>query len=150
MSKTITVLLADDDEEDCMLTKDAFIENHLTHDLRIVRDGEDLMGYLNRRGTYSDPNASPRPGLILLDLNMPRKSGREALMEIKSDPTLQQIPVIILTTSRSDQDIHQSYRLGANSYIVKPITYSGLVAMVQSLKRYWFESVELPSSGVGR
>jgi CheY-like chemotaxis protein len=143
--KRITILMAEDDEDDRLLTKEALEENRLTNDLRFVEDGEELLDYLNRRGTYADRAQSPRPGLILLDLNMPRKDGREALQEIKGDPRLREIPVVILTTSKADEDIHRSYALGANSYITKPVTFAGMVEMTRTLGRYWFELVELPT-----
>jgi CheY-like chemotaxis protein len=143
--KRITILMAEDDEDDRLLTKEALEENPLINDLRFVEDGEELLDYLNRRGTYADRARSPRPGLILLDLNMPRKDGREALQEIKGDPRLREIPVVILTTSKADEDIHRSYALGANSYITKPVTFAGMVEMTRTLGRYWFELVELPT-----
>ncbi|MBX3082729.1 MAG: response regulator [Anaerolineae bacterium] len=137
------ILMADDDEEDCILTKDALRESRLNNPILFVHDGEELMAYLRREGEYRD---AQRPGLILLDLNMPRKSGREALGEIKSDPQLRAIPVIILTTSKSELDVTNSYTLGANSYITKPVTFQALVDVMLMLKHYWFEIVELPDS----
>ena len=142
--KSVNVLVADDDPEDCLLIKDAFKEGLLINGLRFVEDGEELMDYLHHQGKYKDPSSSPRPGIILLDLNMPRKDGREALKEIKSDPDLRSIPVVILTTSRQEEDILRSYDLGANSYITKPVTFVGLVNAIKSLGKYWFEIVELP------
>jgi CheY-like chemotaxis protein len=140
----ITILIADDDPEDRMLVEDAFIESRLANDLRFVEDGEQLMDYLYRRGRYADPTLSPRPGVILLDLNMPKKDGREALKEIKSDPRLRQIPVVVLTTSRTEEDIFRSYDLGVNSFITKPVTFVAMVELVKTLGKYWFEIVELP------
>lgn len=142
--KPITILMADDDADDRMLTREAFEESLLANDLRFVVDGVELMDYLYHRGQFSDPAQSPRPGLILLDLNMPKKDGREALEEIKSDPDLASIPVVILTTSKEEEDIHRSYQLHCNSYITKPVTLEGLVQVIKSLGRYWFEIVELP------
>ena len=142
--KPITILLADDDADDRMLTKEALAESRLANDLRLVEDGEDLLDYLRRRGRYTSPDASPRPGLILLDLNMPRMDGREALREIKSDPNLRSIPIVILTTSKAEEDIYRTYDLGVNSFITKPVTFDGLVAVMRGLGRYWFEIVELP------
>ncbi len=142
----ITILMADDDPEDRMLAQDALEEARLANDLRFVEDGEELMDYLKRRGEYADPKNSPRPGMVLLDLNMPRKDGREALQEIKSDPDLKTLPVIILTTSEADEDILRSYDLGASSYITKPVTFEGLVKIMMALKTYWFEIVELPGA----
>ena len=137
----ITILMADDDEEDCALTKDAMADARLANSMRFVHDGEQLMDYLNQRGEYAD---APRPGVILLDLNMPKKDGREALAEIKADPELRNIPVCILTTSSAEEDIFKSYDLGANSFITKPVTFAGLVEALQAWSRYWFEIVELP------
>jgi CheY-like chemotaxis protein len=142
--KPITILMAEDDPEDRMIAKDGFEESKLANDLRFVEDGEELMDYLYRRGKYSDPELSPRPGLILLDLNMPRKDGREALAEIKADPKLRSIPVVVLTVSKAEEDILRSYDTGANSYITKPVTFGGLVDALKALSIYWFEIVELP------
>lgn len=142
--KSITILIADDDSEDRMLMAEAFAESHLANDLRFVEDGEQLMDYLHRRGRYNNPTNSPRPGLILLDLNMPKKDGRKALQEIKSDPALRQIPVIVLTTSKAEQDIYRSYDLGVNSFVTKPATLGGLVDTVTTLGKYWLEIAELP------
>lgn len=142
--KPITILMADDDEDDRLLTEEAFIESHLANDLHFVKDGEELMQYLFRQGDYADPKTSPRPGIILLDLNMPRKDGREALAEIKSDPELCRIPVIILTTSKAEEDVIRSYDLGANSFIAKPVTFHRLVEVLQTVGNYWFHIVQLP------
>jgi CheY-like chemotaxis protein len=143
-STPIVILMADDDADDCEMTADAFKAAHLANDLRFVEDGVQLMDYLQRTGKYSDLSKSPRPGLILLDLNMPKKDGREALADIKADPELCQIPVVILTTSKEEEDIHRSYQLHANSYITKPVTFAGLVNVVTNLGKYWLEIVELP------
>ena len=143
-TKPITILMADDDPDDQMLTKDAFEECRLSNDLRFVNDGEKLMDYLCRRGDFENPEESPRPGLILLDLNMPRKDGREALGEIKSDPDLRRIPVVVLTTSKAEEDILKSYDLGVNSFIVKPVSFEGLLEVVKALGKYWIQIVELP------
>ena len=143
-TKPITILMADDDMDDQMLTKDAFEECRLSNDLRFVNDGEKLMDYLCRRGDFENPEESPRPGLILLDLNMPRKDGREALGEIKSDPDLRRIPVVVLTTSKAEEDILKSYDLGVNSFIVKPVSFEGLLEVVKALGKYWIQIVELP------
>lgn len=146
-SKAITILLADDDPDDRMLTRDAFEESRLHNELETVEDGEELMDYLLNRGKYSGESARPKPSLILLDLNMPRKDGREALREIKSCPELQRIPVVILTTSKAEEDIIRTYNLGVNSFIVKPVTFEGLVDVLKTLGKYWFEIVELPPTG---
>lgn len=138
------ILMADDDDDDRLLAADSFAESHIDQDLRFVKDGEELMDYLRHRGKYSDPQVSPRPSLILLDLNMPRKDGREALREIKTDPSLRQIPVVVLTTSQDEKDIFRSYDLGANSFIMKPVTFRKMVDVVRLLDRYWFKEVRLP------
>lgn len=141
---TATILMADDDDDDCMLAREALAESRLTTELHFVKDGEELMDYLYKRGKYATPGDSPRPGLILLDLNMPRKDGREALREIKADPQLRQIPIVVLTTSRAEEDVYCSYELGANSFISKPVTFVSLVEVMKTLGKYWFEIVELP------
>ena len=147
-AKPIVILLADDDEEDRMLTSDALIESRVVNDLRFVEDGEERLDYLHQRGRYSDPVAAPSPGLILLDLNMPRKDGREALKEIKADPHLRRIPVIVLTTSKAEEDIFRTYDLGANSFITKPVHFNALVEVMKEIGRYWIEIVELPTGAV--
>ena len=147
LRKPITILMADDDPDDRQLTKDAFVESRLLNDLRFVEDGEELLDYLQHRGKYVDPASSPRPGLILLDLNMPRKDGREALKEIKADPALRKIRVVILTTSKAEEDICRSYDLSAASYITKPVTFSAMVDVVKTLGKYWLEIVALPDNG---
>ena len=141
---TITLLMAEDDEEDRLLTKDALAQSRVANNVRFVEDGEELMDYLHQRGKYAGSNRAPRPGLILLDLNMPRKDGREALREIKADPDLRAIPVIVLTTSKAEEDIVRSYDLGASGFISKPVTFEGLVDVMKTLGRYWFHIVELP------
>jgi CheY-like chemotaxis protein len=142
--KVITILLADDDPDDRQLTRDAFAENRLANMLNTVEDGEELMEYLQRRGRYTNLKDAPLPGLILLDLNMPRKDGREALKEIKADLNLRRIPIVVLTTSKAEEDILRTYDLGVNSYITKPVTFKSLVELIKLLGRYWFEVVELP------
>jgi CheY-like chemotaxis protein len=142
--RPIVILLADDDEEDRMLTADALAESRVVNDFRFVQDGDELLDYLYHRGQYTDPASAPTPGLILLDLNMPRKDGREALREIKVDPDLRRIPVIILTTSKAEEDIYRTYDLGANSFITKPVSFEGLVSVMRDIGRYWIEIVELP------
>lgn len=139
----ITILMADDDADDRMLAEDAMRESRLSNVFRCVEDGQELMEYLTHTGKYATTDA-PRPGLILLDLNMPRKDGRQALHEIKSDPDLRRIPVVILTTSKTEEDVIRSYDLGANSFITKPVTFDGLVEIVRTLGTYWFKIVELP------
>jgi CheY-like chemotaxis protein len=142
--KMISILLADDDPDDRKLTQEAFSENRLVNSLDCVEDGEELMDYLHRRGKYSHLRGEALPGLILLDLNMPRKDGREALKEIKADPELRRIPIVVLTTSKAEEDIVRTYDLGVNSYVTKPVTFKSLVELVKVLGRYWFEVVELP------
>ena len=139
----IVILMADDDADDRMLTKEALDESRVLNELRFVEDGEELMDYLYRRGSYVDGNA-PRPGLILLDLNMPKKDGREALKEIKADPDLRRIPVVVMTTSQAEEDIFRSYDFGASSFITKPVTFDRLVELMRALGNYWVEFVELP------
>jgi two-component system response regulator len=146
-AKSITILMADDDPDDRQLTREAFQEAKLVNDLRFVEDGVELLDYLHRRGKYADPATSPRPGIILLDLNMPRKDGREALKELKADPRFRPIRVIILTTSKAEEDILRTYNLSAASYITKPVTFESLVDVVKTLGKYWLEIVELPENG---
>jgi CheY-like chemotaxis protein len=142
--RVITILVADDDLDDCLLIKDALVEARLANDLHFVHDGEELLDFLYRRGQYTEPINSPRPGLILLDLNMPKKDGREALQEIKAVAHLRQIPIVVLTTSKAEEEIYHSYDLGASSFIAKPVTFATLVDLMKTLGRYWFEIVELP------
>lgn len=140
----IVILMADDDADDRMLTRDALEESRVLNDLRFVEDGEELMEYLTRKGKYANAADSPRPGLILLDLNMPKKDGREALKEIKADPNLRRIPVVIMTTSKAEEDVFRSYDFGASSFITKPVTFDRLVELMRTLGEYWVEFVELP------
>lgn len=146
-TRPITILMADDDPDDRQMTKEAFAESHLTNDLRFVEDGAELMDYLCRRGKYTDPDSSPFPGLLLLDLNMPRMDGREALREIKKDPRLKNLRIVILTTSKAEEDIHRSYDLSATSYISKPVTLTALIDVIKTMGKYWLEIVELPNGG---
>jgi CheY-like chemotaxis protein len=138
------ILMADDDADDRLLARDALEESQSENDLRCVENGEELLDYLQRRGKYEAGEAAPRPNLILLDLNMPRKDGREALKEIKSDPDLRRIPVVVFTTSKADTDIGLLYELGANSFISKPFQFEALVGLMRLIDHYWLESVELP------
>ena len=144
--KSITILMADDDEDDRLMAKEALDEARLANDIRFVVDGEELLDYLHRRGKFTDPADSPRPGLILLDLNMPKKDGREALEEIKADPDLRLIPIVVLTTSEAEEDIYRSYDLGVNSFITKPVSFEGLVYVITALAQYWFQIVQLPKN----
>jgi CheY-like chemotaxis protein len=148
-ARPITILMAEDDPDDRQMTKEAFDESKLVNDLRFVEDGVELMDYLQRRGKFAEPSTSPRPGLILLDLNMPRKDGWEALTEIKADPRLRTIRIVILTTSKSEEDIVRSYDLSVASYITKPVTFSALLDVVRVLGKYWLEIVELPNGRDG-
>jgi len=147
--KPVTILMADDDADDRLMTKEAFEESRLRNDLRFVEDGVELLDYLKRRGKYKDPASSPRPGLILLDLNMPKMDGREALKEIKADPVLKNIRIVVLTTSKAEEDIYKTYDLSAASYITKPVTFAGMAEVVRVLGKYWLEIVELPGEGNG-
>lgn len=140
--KPLTILMADADADDRLLVKEAFKESRLMNNLETVEDGEELMDFLHKRGKYIDSEITP--GLILLDLNMPRKSGLEALKEIKSDEKLRRLPVVILTTSQAEEDVIRSYDLGVNSFIVKPVTFDSLVELVKDLNKYWFQIIELP------
>jgi CheY-like chemotaxis protein len=146
---SITILMADDDEDDRVLTADALKRSRLINDVRFVVDGDDLMQYLRGTGAYATGGVpSPRPGLILLDLNMPKKDGREALAEIKSDPVLRSIPVVVLTTSKAEEDIVRTYDLGVNSFVSKPVSFEELAAVMRTLACYWFDLVELPHDGL--
>lgn len=140
----IVILMADDDDDDFLLTEKALKQSKLLNTLCRVKDGEELLEYLRGEGNYTYTESRPRPGVILLDLNMPRKDGREALKEIKSDENLRDIPVVVFTTSKAEEDIYKSYQLGVNSFITKPVTFDGLIKVMQTLGRYWFEIVELP------
>ena len=143
-SKPYTILMADDDYEDCLLIRDALKEARRDCDLRFVRDGEEVFDYLHRRRAYADEHNAPRPDLILLDLKMPKRGGREAIEELKSDPRFKRIPIVALTTSMAEEDVSVSYELGVNSYIVKPATFRELVDAMKTLSKYWFELVQLP------
>jgi len=139
----IVILMADDDDDDFMLTKKALKESKLLNELIRVEDGEELIDYLKQRGKYEGADTK-RPGVILLDLNMPRMDGRAALREIKSDENLRDIPVVVFTTSKAEEDIYKTYQLGVNSFITKPVTFENLTKVMRALGNYWFEIVELP------
>lgn len=145
--KSIRIVVADDDPDDRMFMREALEEIRLANDLQFVVDGEELMNLLQGHGAYSDRPPSALPGLILLDLNMPRKDGREALKEIKADPLLRHIPVVVLTTSKAEEDIFRTYDLGVSSFITKPVNFDGLVEVLTAIGKYWFEIVELPTGG---
>lgn len=140
----VTILMADDDPDDQLLTRDALGECRLRNEIRFVNDGVELLDYLRNRDPFADPAQFPRPGLILLDLNMPRMDGREALRQIRADRKLKAIPVVILTTSQAHEDVVRSYELGVNSFIRKPVTFAGMVDVMRALGNYWFQIVELP------
>jgi two-component system response regulator len=143
-SNAITILMADDDADDRRMTREAFEQARVANDLRFVENGAELMDYLHRRDKFKDPALSPPPGLILLDLNMPLKDGREALREIKADPRLKSIRIVVMTTSNAEEDVCRTYQLGAESFITKPVTFAALVDVIQAMGRYWLEIVELP------
>ncbi len=140
----VLILMADDDEEDRMLAKEALEEARLYNPLEFVENGEELLDYLHYRGQFEDRDG-PLPGLILLDLNMPKKDGREALEEIKADAELRKIPIVVLTTSKTEEDVLRTYNLGVNSFITKPVTFEGLVNVMKVLAEYWFKIVRLPA-----
>lgn len=142
--EAIVILMADDDPEDTQMAREALDSARLANELHIVGDGEELLDYLNRRGNYQDPASSPQPGLILLDLNMPKMDGREALSKIKANEELRRIPVVVLTTSSAEEDIYRSYDLGVSGYITKPVSFAGLVDVMSQMGSYWFELVQLP------
>ena len=141
---SIVILMADDDEDDVLLTQKALRQGKLLNELYCVRDGEELMDYLLHQGDYTDATKAPRPGVILLDLNMPKKDGREALREIKANPDLKDIPIVVFTTSKAEEDIYRSDKLGVNSFITKPVTFERLIEVMQIIGKYWFEIVTLP------
>ncbi len=143
-STPITILVADDDVDDRMMIEEAFEESRLANEIQFVEDGEQLLAYLRREGEFANLKGKPYPGVILLDLNMPKKDGREALREMKADQDLCRIPVVVLTTSQAEEDIAKTYGLGVSSFITKPVTFEGLVDAVKVLCRYWIEIVALP------
>lgn len=142
--RIITILCAEDDEDDRILLKEALEESKLAGRIHFVSNGEELADYLYRRGKYAECAGIPLPSLILLDLNMPRKDGREVLVEIKVDPVLRRIPVIVLTSSKAEDDVITSYDMGVSGYIAKPQVFESLVEVMKTLGKYWLETVELP------
>jgi two-component system response regulator len=142
--RPISILIADDDPDDRMMIEEAFTENRIANKIDFVEDGEQLMAYLKREGPYTELKDSPYPGIVLLDLNMPKKDGREAFREMKDDPALCRIPVIVLTTSIAEEDIVRTYGLGVSSFITKPVSFEGLVDAVRVICRYWIQIVALP------
>lgn len=142
--KALTILMADDDADDRLLAEEAMVESRVLNELHFVENGVELLSYLRGEGKYSNRENYPLPGLVLLDLNMPKMDGREALAELKNDPVLKRIPVVILTTSKAEEDMLKGYDLGAASYIAKPVTFDVLVELMRTLGKYWVEFVELP------
>jgi CheY-like chemotaxis protein len=140
----ITILMAEDNEDDRFLTREAMQSSRVINDLRFVGDGVELLEYLRREGAYQEAGSAPWPGIILLDINMPRMDGLTALAEIKRDPKLRRIPVVVLTTSDDEHDVLRSYDLGAASFITKPVTFQSLVSIAQHLDGYWAGIVTLP------
>jgi CheY-like chemotaxis protein len=140
----IKILIADDDQEDVDMALEAMNHCRVCNPIDRVSDGQELMDYLNNTGPFTDKVQYSKPGLILLDLNMPKLDGREALQQIKNNPDLRHIPVVVLTTSKAELDIIKTYDLGVNSFITKPVTFDGLVEVVRTLGKYWFEVVALP------
>ena len=145
-SRPIRILVADDDADDRMMIQEAFEEALLSNPVDFVKDGVELLEFLRGENEHADRNDQALPGIILLDLNMPRMDGRTALAEIRRDPKLRRIPVVVLTTSQAEEDILRTYDLGVNSFITKPVTFEGLVQVVQVLNRYWIEIVALPEA----
>jgi CheY-like chemotaxis protein len=144
--QSISFLMAEDDPDDRLLIKEAFRENQAANSIHFVKDGVELLDYLRRQDKYlANPGNAPVPDLILLDLNMPRKDGREALKEIKTDPHLRHIPVVVLTTSNAEEDIQHCYDIGATSYIIKPVKFDKLVEAIKRLRQYWVQVVRLPA-----
>ena len=140
------ILIADDDADDRMFTKEAFDENVEKREIRFVNDGVELLDYLRRKNKYANPALSPRPSIILLDLNMPKMDGREALREIKADSKLRSIPIVIFTTSKAEQDVVKTYDLGVNCFITKPVSFTDFLEVTQTLGHYWFDIVKLPKT----
>lgn len=141
LPRIIEILLVEDSPADIMLTREAFEQNKILNRIHVAEDGIQAMDFLNKRGVYA---SAPRPDLILLDLNLPRKNGREVLAEVKADPDLRKIPVIVLTTSNADEDILKAYNLNANCYVVKPVGFDNFLKAVQSIRHFWFSVVTLP------
>lgn len=143
-NKLITIIIADDDQEDRMMIREALQDLQLKNPIVEVENGEELLHYLRHTGRFATEEEAFRSGVILLDLNMPKMDGREALREIKTDPNLKKIPVVILTTSKAEEDISKTYELGANSFVKKPVTFQGFISAMRDIGKYWFELVEVP------
>lgn len=144
--KKLVILVADDDEDDQLFTREAFEESKMSVDIRFVNDGLELLDYLKQKNKYVNPDDCPSPSLILLDLNMPKMDGREALKEIKSDAVLKTIPVVALTTSKAEQDVLKTYELGINSFITKPVAIGEFIEIARTLGHYWLDIVQLPQT----
>ena len=144
--ESISILIADDDADDRLMAREALEECRLANTIDFVEDGVELLDFLRGRGRYSAQGLPKKPGLIILDLNMPKMDGREALREIKADPTLRRIPIVVMTTSKAEEDIYRTYDLGVNSFITKPVTFEGLVSVMSVLGKYWIEIVALPDA----
>ena len=142
LPKHIEILLVEDSPADILLTREAFQESRIVNTIHVAEDGIQAMDFLYKRGEYA---SSPRPDLILLDLNLPRKNGREVLAEIKADPGLKKIPIVVLTTSNADEDILKAYDLNANCYVVKPVGFDNFMQAMQSIRHFWFSVVTLPT-----
>ncbi len=146
-AKVVRVLLVEDDLEDIEITRRAFKEGRIANPLDVVRDGEEAMEFLRHTGRHADASKAPRPGLILLDLKMPRLDGREVLKLIKRDPELRRIPVVVLTTSSEEADVLECYDNGANTYITKPVEFDNFLQAVITLGQYWLLIAEIPDDG---
>jgi len=144
VGKPIEILLVEDNAADVRLTREAFDDAKVLNNLNVVGDGVEAMAYMRREGKYAD---ATRPDLVLLDLNMPRKDGREVLAEVKADPDLMRIPVVILTVSKAEEDVLKSYNLHANCYISKPVNLAQFLKVVESIENFWLTIVELPPNG---
>jgi CheY-like chemotaxis protein len=142
--RQLTVLLVEDNPRDVRLTQRAFAQAGLLHELRVVRDGDEALVYLRREGAYKDPGTSPRPDVILLDLNLPRMSGHEVIRSLKQEPRFKPIPVIVLTTSGRPDDVRLAYEAGANAYLLKPVEFARFTDIMAQLGKFWLETVELP------
>ena len=142
--RRLTVLLVEDNPRDVRLTQRAFSHAGLPHDLRVVRDGDEALAYLHHEGAYVDPQAAPRPDVILLDLNLPRMGGHDLLRKVKQDSRFKQVPIIVLTTSGRSDDVRLAYEQGANAYLLKPVEFSRFTDVIGQLSKFWLETVELP------
>ena len=140
----LTVLLIEDNPRDIRLTQRAFKQTEMTHDLRVVRDGDEALAYLHREGAYGDARSAPRPDVILLDLNLPRMGGHELLRQVKQDPRFKHVPIIVLTTSGRPDDVLQAYDAGANAYLLKPVEFTRFTEVLEQLGKFWLETVQLP------